>query len=73
MMTDGVACSFYCCRPKREAAAPPYEPESVPIKEDTVFLAIDPGKRDIVTAICPVLRWDLVGEDGMEVDGREKR
>ena len=74
MMTDGVACSFLCKRPKRAAAAPPHTPQSVPFKKDiTVVRAMDPGMRDMVTVITPVLIWDSVGEDGMDVDGQEGR
>ena len=72
MMTDGVACSFLCKRPKR-AAAPPLTPQSAPFEEGkTVFKAIDPGLRDLVTGITSNVIWKSVDEDEMEVDGQEK-
>ena len=50
MMTDGVACSFKCERPKR-AAAPVYTPVSVPMNKNTIVMAIDPGTRDVITVV----------------------
>lgn len=73
MMTDGVGCSFVCRRAKRgRASDPPYTPETVPFAPGTtVFKAIDPGMRNLVTGIEMVLDWPSVGEDGMDVDDRE--
>jgi len=47
MSTDGVGCSFKCERPKRESA-PAHTASSVSMNEDTIFMAIDPGKSGVV-------------------------
>jgi hypothetical protein len=68
METDGVGCSFICCRP-RAAAQDPYTPETVPYDpRKTTFKAIDPGMTNLVTGTTLEPSWDGDG-DG---DDRER-
>jgi hypothetical protein len=59
MATDGVGCSFVCWRPKRQGDKKAYTPETVPITKGRTkdFIAIDPGKTDLVTGVRYKLEW----------------
>ena len=65
MATDGVGCSFVCWKPKRQADGKAYTPMDVPItKGRRKFIAIDPGRTDLVTGVRYNLEWEYDAQTG---------